>query len=151
VYLPPKHPDIVIVPLYVDSICLVSHPAFKLDMDEEKIVMKKLHEFPYIHIDWGRPFTEWYQQEVGKHHIQAFQVDNASLMIKFVTSGEGIGFLLNTISSPFIKKGELKYLPIDSIDPLPKRTTYLIYRKSKRTSKAFEAWIDFIKKINKQL
>jgi DNA-binding transcriptional LysR family regulator len=147
VYLPPRGPDVVVVPLYDDSIHLIGHPSLALDKNKDIISIQDLTHIPYIHMNWGDSFSEWYQEEVGRYHIDPFQVDNISLLIKFITTGNGIGFLLDSISRPLIQQGILKHIPFYSKVPLPKRTTYLIYRKKNENLKALQKWVDFILKI----
>lgn len=142
VYLPPKDHDMEVIPVLHDSICLVAHPEF--EFSEPAIRVKDLLKYPYIHINWGHPFTEWYQSEVEEVSIHPLQVDHTSLLLKFIKSGNGIGFLLKSVAEGLIEKGEIKQIPIESKYPLPKRTTYQIYSKNKSNSSSLIKWIDFI-------
>jgi DNA-binding transcriptional LysR family regulator len=140
VYLPPHHPDFEVIPINHDSLRLVSHPAFMVEQESIKVI--NLPTLPYIHMNWGAPFSDWFQKESGNKHLPAFQVDHTSLLIRFLLSGEGIGFLLDSVSREFIQKGELKTISLQTELPLPERTTYLIYPKRKRNDTAVQLWLD---------
>lgn len=144
VYIPPKDHDMEVIPLLHDSICLVAHPKFEIS--EPAILVKDLLKYPYIHLNWGHPFTEWYHSEVEEVSLHPLQVDHTSLLLKFIKSGKGIGFLLKSAAESLIVKGEIKEIPIKYKHPLPKRTTYMIYPKNKSNSSSFLKWIDFINK-----
>jgi DNA-binding transcriptional LysR family regulator len=142
VYLPPRTPEIEVVPLFHDSICLVAHPSFELQTDS--ISVSELSQYPYIHLNWGHPFSEWYETEAGGIRLHPLQVDHTSLLLKFIMSEKGVGFLLKSVADTLIQEGKLKQIRLDSKTPPPQRTTYLIYPKTKRNSSVFSSWLEFI-------
>lgn len=139
VYIPPHHPDIEIMPLFSHSLQLVAHPSFPLE--KTPLTPDDLKKLPFFHLNWGPPFTEWYEQLFGKHYIPTFQADNATTFVRFVLSGDGLGFLLDDIAEEFLRKGELKKVPLPADLEIPKRDTYLIYPKRKKDSRAIQALI----------
>jgi DNA-binding transcriptional LysR family regulator len=147
VYIPPHHPDLEVIPIYEESFCLVCHPSYTLE--KEPIAVHNFPDLPYIHIDWGAPFTDWYKNEIGKEHLPGFQVDHASLLVQFILSGEGIGFLLDSISHNYIKNGQLKTISLYTELAPPQRTTYLVFPKRKRNSVAVQLWLDHMLCLNK--
>jgi DNA-binding transcriptional LysR family regulator len=142
VYVPPNLSEIEVVPLYTDTIHLVARP--ELVQGDLPLTPDDLHRLPYIHLNWGPPFDEWYAEEVGKN-LHAFQVDHTSLFLKFLLHGEGIGFLPEEVAAEFLADGRLQKVPFTAGAPLPERAVYLIYPKRKKISGAIAAWIDLLK------
>lgn len=149
VYMPPHHPDIDVIPIYEDSIHLVGHPS--LSIPKLPVTAEDLHSLPFIHMNWGGPFARWFEKEVGKNYYPPFQVDETTLFVKFLQSGEGIGFLLKSVSKELVEQGRLKVLPFHSDSPIPTRTTHLIYHKRKTNDPAVQTWINHMRKWGKEL
>jgi DNA-binding transcriptional LysR family regulator len=148
IFIPPHHPDIEILPLYEDSIHLVGHPS--MFSEKREVSANELLTLPYIHMDWGSPFTEWYEQEIGRNHLPAFQVDHTSFLIKLLLNKEGVAFLPDSFCKNFIIDGKLKKIFFQSNIPLPKRKAYIVYHKRKKNSKAVQFWLQHLLKWNEK-
>ncbi|GAA0353060.1 LysR family transcriptional regulator [Bacillus horti] len=146
VYIPPKGLDMEVVPLFSNTLKLVAHQSF--DIGEQPISIQELSTYPYVHMDWGDPFSSWYRSETGKGKVHSLQVDHAAYLLKFIQSGKYYGFLLNSVCDPLIEKGELKQIELKLDKPVPKRTTYLIYPKRKEQQLGVSTWIDYILSID---
>lgn len=129
VYIPPHHHEIEVIPFFEDTIHLFAHQTFTVN--KEPILADDFNNLPYIHMNWGSPFTEWYMKSLGDI-IYALQVDNSSLFVKMILSGEGIGFLPEYIAKEHVRNKQLKKLPFTPIHPIPKRPAYIIYPKRKK-------------------
>ncbi|MET3698448.1 DNA-binding transcriptional LysR family regulator [Bacillus oleivorans] len=129
VYIPPHHHEIEVVPYFEDTIHLFAHQNFVIKKDS--IVTEDFNKLPYIHMNWGSPFTEWYLKSLGDV-IYPLQVDNSTLFVKMLLSGEGIGFLPEYIAKGHVQENQLKKLPFTPTHPIPKRPAYIIYPKRKK-------------------
>ncbi|KEO84619.1 LysR family transcriptional regulator [Tumebacillus flagellatus] len=138
VYLPPHHPDIEVKPLYHDSIVLVGPPDFDAGVDE--ITPDRLPDLPFLFMNWGSPFSEWYESEVGPGYVPSWQIDDTMILAQAIQAGEGIGFLMENLADDLEAKGVVKKLPFRPRQPVPTRTAYLIYPKRKVESPVLHAW-----------
>jgi len=101
VYNEPQDKDkIEVIPYIKEKMYLVGSPSY---LDTKEITPGNLIKQPYIHMDWGRPFNEWYDEVVT--HFSKLHIDNQSLFIKYLLKGEGIGFLPEVIAKPFFRAG----------------------------------------------
>jgi len=130
VYIPPRFSSLEIVPIKDEAIQLVGSPALGKQLGT--VTSRQLLHVPYIHINWGPPFTEWFGQEVGSHDAVSFRVDHTGVAIRYLLSGEGIGFLLDSIADQYIENGQLERISIKTNYEIPKRTIYMIYDKKNR-------------------
>lgn len=137
-YMPPHHPDIEVVPFFSSSIRLVAHPD--LAGSSDSLTPADLQNMPFVHMNWGLEFTEWYKQMFGNHFIPACQADDVSTLIRFLLAGDGAGFLLDIFAEEFIQRGELKELALHTEREIPSQDIYLIYPKRKADSPAILAW-----------
>ncbi|MBL0386004.1 LysR family transcriptional regulator [Tumebacillus sp. ITR2] len=149
VYLPPHHPEIEVQPLYRDSIVLVGPPDF--DPGVDVIPPEILPDLPFLFMNWGSPFSEWYDSEVGTGFLHGFQVDDTQLLVHAIRAGEGIGFLLQHIADDLEAQGIVKKLPFRPRQPIPTRNAYLIYPKRKAKSPVLQAWIELFQDQRHQL
>jgi DNA-binding transcriptional LysR family regulator len=129
VYIPPHHTALETELLYQDDIQLVAHPSLSI---REPVRPEDWPNLPYIHLDWGGPFTDWFRQTVGEHYLPAMQVDHVTLLLQSITAGEGIGFVTDTILRNRVVRGEWKRVKMELHIPVPKRTVYLVYPKRKK-------------------
>lgn len=130
VYIPPRFSSLEVVPIKEEVVQLVGKPSLVKKIGS--VHTNQLVHLPYIHINWGPPFTEWFEHEVGSHDAVAFRIDHTGVAVNLLLSGEGIGFLLDSIAEKYIENGQLAYLTIQSKHVMPKRIIYMIYDKKNR-------------------
>lgn len=142
VYLPPHHPDIEVVAIYRDSLQLIGAPDFRFE--QESVTPEDLAHLPFVFMNWGSPFSEWYEAEVGTQFLSSLQVDDSALLLRCVQEIKGIGFLLGHVADELAARGIVQKLKFKSHAPIPTRTAYLIYPKRKMKSRAVQAWITLL-------
>ncbi|SFJ69793.1 DNA-binding transcriptional regulator, LysR family [Thermoflavimicrobium dichotomicum] len=142
VCIPPMDPAFETVPLYQETLELVKSPS--LSLEKTMVSSKDLLSLPYIHLDWGPPFTEWFIQEVGQQELMGFSVDDAGTLLRALQLGEGIGFVLHQTVLEQIQNGTLERVPFYSNQPIPKRTIFLVYPKRKQHHPALQQWISYL-------
>ena len=138
-FVPPQQAEFEVVPLFSSTIQLVAHRD--LGLRERVVTAEDLTDLPFVHLTWGSPFDEWFEAKVGKLWLAAVQVDHASLFVKMLLAGTGIGFLLDSMAAEHLQSGVLERVRFDSEEPLPERTVYLVYPKRKVNAKGVQAWI----------
>jgi DNA-binding transcriptional LysR family regulator len=149
VYLPPHHPEIEVVPIYQDSLQLIGPPEYDPGLDP--VTPSDLPQLPFLFMNWGSPFTEWYETEVGVGFLPTMQVDDTSFLLHCIEAGEGIGFMLGHIADELAEKGLVRILRFQPRQPVPTRTAYLIYPKRKATSPGLQAWIALLEEHKNRL
>jgi DNA-binding transcriptional LysR family regulator len=137
--VPPQQAEFEVEPLFSSTIHLVAHRD--LGLGERTISAADLSELPFIYLDWGPPFDEWFAEQVGKQWLPAVQVDHASLFVKSLLAGTGMGFAMDKVVEEHLQSGVLETLHFQSEQPLPERTCYLVYPKRKAARQAVQAWI----------
>lgn len=140
VYIPPKATSIEVIPVRDESLQPVGTPTLANQL--EGISAKELLHLPFIHFNWGSPFEEWFEQEVGSHDAAAFRVDHTGIAVRLLLQGEGAGFLLDSIAEEYIKENRLQPISIKTTNAIPKRTIYVIFKKKNRDSKKITAFLD---------
>ncbi|MFS8513704.1 MAG: LysR substrate-binding domain-containing protein, partial [Planifilum fulgidum] len=70
--------------------------------------------------------------------LPAVEVDHMSLLLRWIQTGEGVGFLLKSIAEEMAAAGKLKVLPFRPVPPLPGIPVYLVLPKRKRSSGGLE-------------
>lgn len=138
-FVPPQHTEFEVVPLFSSTMHLFAHRD--LGLREREVTAEDLSDLPFIHLNWGPPFDEWFAAKVGKQWLAAVQVDHASLFLNMLLAGTGIGFLLDSMAAEHLQSGVLERVPFADETPLPERTVYLAYPKRKANVKGVQAWI----------
>lgn len=139
VYVHPRSSAYKVLTFGNESISLVGSKEFAI---KSRISLKEIKKYPYIHFHWGSPFSEWFEQEIGKHESMRLRVDSTSVFLRMLVNGDGIGFLLDHIAEPFIKNGDLQRLTIEIAKLPPSRPIYVIYL-SEREDKV-KPFLDFL-------
>ncbi|MFD1737238.1 LysR family transcriptional regulator [Bacillus salitolerans] len=128
VYLRPHHPEIQVNFFREEHIHLVGSKTY---FDELEVVGDNvLRNYPFIHLDWGTPFSEWFNEVIGKDEPFFLQVDHMSIHIQYLLEGKGIGFMPTSVLERYKEEG-LVELPTNFSKPIPTRPMYIIYLKRK--------------------
>jgi DNA-binding transcriptional LysR family regulator len=127
VYIPPSHTEIEVVDFKKEDIKLVAsvNSNFPKEID-----LSTLSKLPYIHMEWGPGYNQWFEECVGKR-VFALQVDHASLYVQYLRSDNYIGLLPAAIADILIQRGELVSLSYRSKAKPPFIQSYIIYPKRK--------------------
>ncbi|GED34515.1 LysR family transcriptional regulator [Brevibacillus centrosporus] len=144
VFYPAYHSNIESIPIIEDTYELVATPTFHLP--DFPLTSKDLRTLPYIHLNWGGSFSDWIQQVFGNHYIFQLEVDHVSLLLKFLESNQGVGFLPHSIAKRLIETGEIISIPFMSDTPLPKRIIYMVNRKRNNNIDHLEQLISCIQR-----
>jgi len=135
-YIPPYHPGLEVIRLREESLCLTGPANFPLD--KEALTPEDLRSLPFIHLGWGTEFEQWFKAAFGRHFLPLVEVDHMSLLLRWIQTGEGVGFLLKSIAEEMAAAGKLKVLPFRPVPPLPGIPVYLVLPKRKRSSGGLE-------------
>lgn len=127
VYLPPANPKVEVIPLYQEELILVGRhkPA-------QPIRSTDLWQKDYVHIDWGSPFSEWFETVIGPNYIPSFKLDNASVMLRILLDGGGYGFMQKSIVERYLNNGSLVRIPHEFTPPPPQRPIFVVYLAAKK-------------------
>ncbi|GAA5346101.1 LysR family transcriptional regulator [Planifilum fimeticola] len=141
-YIPSYHPGLEVIPLREESLCLTGPTDFPLE--KEVLTPEALRALPFIHLSWGTEFEQWFRAVFGRHFLPSVEVDHMSLLLRWMLTGEGVGFLLKSIAEGVAAAGELKVLPFRSDPPLPGIPVYLVLPKRKRSSGGLDALVNHL-------
>ncbi|WP_169864731.1 LysR family transcriptional regulator [Sutcliffiella halmapala] len=142
---PPTNKSFEVIPLYSEGIILAKSTSF--DLKGETIKLSACSHLPFIHMDWGPPFSEWLEQETGGMKFLGVEVDSSNLLVELLKSSVGLGFVLKSLAQAYIEKGELEEVPYTSELPSPLKTIYLAYSKRKQDKVEIELFATFMKKM----
>lgn len=143
VFYPVQHANIVKELIIEDTFILVTDPSCKIS--KRPISPSDLKNLPYIHLDWGGSFSSWFRQEIGNQFVSQLEVDHVSLMLKFITSKQGFGFIPYSVAKGLIQKRIVTQVPFESKVPIPNRSLYLLRRKHNNSIKHIEKLTDYFK------
>lgn len=129
---PPPNQSFEAIPLYSEGIMLVKSPSFDLQL--ETIDLSFASTLPFIHMDWGSPFSDWLNQEIGGMKFLGVEVDSSTLLVELLKSSTGIGFLLKSLAHEYIEHSELEEVPFTCEQPSPLKTIYLAYSKRNKAN-----------------
>ncbi|WP_170006399.1 LysR family transcriptional regulator [Bacillus fonticola] len=132
VFYPVHHPNLELTPIIEDTFELVAPSTFEIPTTA--LTPDDIKALPYIHLSWGGSFTHWIQKTFGNHATFSLEVDHVSLLLKFLHSNKGVGFLPGTVAKKLIQNGELMRLPLVTEEAIPKRVIYLLQRKKNPNS-----------------
>lgn len=104
------------------------------------VVGRNLLECNYVHLNWGRQFISWYEQQFGKDAIPRLTASHTSLLLRFIIEDGGIGFIPDKIAESFLRTGKLRRLPAQFRTEPPPLTFHLLYVPA-RQSDILRAWI----------
>ncbi|WP_419879532.1 LysR family transcriptional regulator [Brevibacillus centrosporus] len=144
VFYPVYHSNIETKPIIEDIFELVAAPNFYLP--DYPVTSETLRGLPYIHLNWGGSFSDWIQQIFGNHYLFQLEVDHVSLLLRFLESNQGVGFLPHSIAKRLIHDGTVISIPFVSDTPLPNRYIYLLNRKRSNNIDYLEQLISCIKR-----
>lgn len=103
---PPDHPNVSKQFLFEDEIILVT-------ADRSSALRERDFSSPtYCHIDWGKPFPEWFASLVNPGFIPALQTDHSSVMLSMLLSGEVFGFLPKSIAASYLNSNRLHQITL---------------------------------------
>jgi DNA-binding transcriptional LysR family regulator len=143
------NPLFKIIPLYSEGILLVKSPSF--DLKGEKVDLLSCSNLPFVHMDWGEPFSDWLEQETGGKNFSGIEVDSSTLLIELLKSNTGISFLLKNLADEHIQRGELEEVPYTCKSPSPLKTIYLTYSKKNQSKLEIEHFIAFMKQMSETI
>ncbi|GIO27963.1 LysR family transcriptional regulator [Ornithinibacillus bavariensis] len=127
----PLHPPIFNVEMIrEESICLVGETHFVGSLG--LLESKDLKDIPFIHYNWGTDFSEWFEEEVGKHETMRYRVDHAGIALRLILNGEGIGFMLESIIRDYEKDGLISRVKFNPKENIPSRKVYMVSSKNKK-------------------
>lgn len=130
VYSPPRSNLFDVNMIREESILLVGSTQLV-----EKIGTVKpedLKEIPFIHYNWGEEFSEWFEAEIGKHEAMRYRVDHTRIALRLMLKGDGIGFMLESITEKYKREESLSHIPFTPRKKVPKRKVYMVSLKSKK-------------------
>ncbi|NMP23145.1 LysR family transcriptional regulator [Sulfobacillus harzensis] len=84
-----------------------------------------LPHFPLAYVNWGEPFTSWFQREFDSW-TPTVQVDQAPLLIEILASGGYVGFMPRALAQPAVAEGKLVEVAFHPGFPTPLRSVYLV-------------------------
>jgi|UPI00051A481F hypothetical protein len=90
---------------------------------------------PYVHIDWGTPFTEWFEEKEGRHDLSSQWI--IQVASKFLQERKDIGFLLGRITTIDGVLEKVEYQPT-----IP--TLIELYSRNKKNKLPLKQWLLFL-------
>ncbi|MEJ9230318.1 LysR family transcriptional regulator [Peribacillus butanolivorans] len=127
-FIEPNHNEIEVIPFFRNELVLVGSPSI---INEENLKIEQFDSYTYLHMDWGELFNKWFIKVFGNQH-PALQIDHASMFIKYLLKGEGIGFLSKSIARPLIQENKLKIIDLEVYGEIPAQQIYILFPKRKR-------------------
>ena len=142
VYFPPANGKFEIIPLLEEELVLVGR-----DDPGRPIQPEDLRSREFIHVDWGDPFSPWFENLVGRNYLPGFMVDNASVVLRLLFDGGSFSFMLKSIAQPYIDKGALRALTYE-FSPPPRRPVQVIYLASRKSHLATQLGLHLLRVAN---
>ncbi|MGQ7278485.1 LysR family transcriptional regulator [Brevibacillus thermoruber] len=143
VFYPVHHSKLELIPIIEDTFELIAAPTFTTP--PIPLIPDDLRTLPYVHLNWGGSFSDWIQQIFGSHYVFPLEVDHVSLLLKFLQSKQGVGFLPRSVAKSLIHNGVVISLPFITDTPIPKRMIYLVQRKGNISIEHTEKLTEYIK------
>lgn len=84
-----------------------------------------LQRFPLAYVNWGEPFTSWFQREF-ESWTPTVQVDQAPLLIEILVSGGYLGFMPSALAERSLTEGKLVEVQHHPSVPMPFRSVFLV-------------------------
>ncbi|WP_191567564.1 LysR family transcriptional regulator [Metabacillus idriensis] len=144
VFYPVKHAKITMELMIEDSYVLVADPQFNIG--ETFLIPRDLRNL-YIHLNWGGSFSEWYRQITSNQFFYHLEVDHVSLLLKFLKTRKGVGFLPNSVAKRLILQGQVINIPFMTDIPVPNRSIYMLKRNQTNPINNLELLMAYIKRI----
>ncbi|MGS2779944.1 LysR family transcriptional regulator [Robertmurraya sp. GLU-23] len=144
VFYPVNHTKVTMELIIEDTFILVANPQF--EFKKPLVLPEDLHNL-YIHLDWGGSFSDWFSKITSNQLYYQLQVDHVSLLLKFLHSRHGVGFLPNSVAKRLISEGKVINVPFEANVPVPSRSIYLLKRKQSSTYSNMEVLSDYIKEV----
>lgn len=142
VFYPINHANIIMELIIEDSFVLVADSNFTIP--DHFVLRKDLKNYNYIHLNWGGTFTGWFR-EVSSNQDCHLQVDHVSLLLKFLKTRNGLGFLPNAVAKRLIQQDEVVIVPFHTDIAVPKRSIYLLKRKMTKSMESSELLTNVLK------
>ena len=101
-----------------------------MKLPEEPMDVKSITRWPFIYLNWGQQFSEWFFQHylVGAHFLE---IETISTYLYLLLNKIGVGFLSERIADPHIKRGNLMILENLYQETAPRDVAYLVYLKDR--------------------
>jgi DNA-binding transcriptional LysR family regulator len=96
------------------------------------LTSKDLKDIPFIHYNWGSDFSEWFEEEVGKHETMPYRVDHAGVALRLILNGEGIGFVLESMIRKYEENDLISRVSFNPKEIIPTRKVYMVSTKRKK-------------------
>lgn len=145
VFYPVTHTKLTMELIIEDTFVLVADPH--MGMDKNFLTSDDLRNLPYIHLNWGGSFSGWFQEVASNQDFYDVEVDHVSVLLKFLKSRKGLGFLPNSVAKRLIQQGEVMNVSFQTDMPIPKRSIYLLKKKQTNSVKGLELLTDYLKSI----
>lgn len=100
-----------------------AHPAQGISC--KAFTPSTVRTMPLAHLDWGPPFTSWFQREL-EGWTPSVQVDQVPLLLEILMAGSYVGFLPAALAREVVLAGRLVELNYQYLEPIPSRSVYLV-------------------------
>nr|WP_255723486.1 LysR family transcriptional regulator [Sporosarcina sp. ACRSL] len=130
VYNAPQSPQFNVYTVRTEAIHLVG--ASHIVNEIKSLQLNHLKELPFIHYNWGTEFSNWFEQEIGKHETMRYRVDHSGVALRLLLKGEGIGFMLESIIKNDEENGLLARIPFITKTKIPTQNVYMVFDKYKK-------------------
>lgn len=139
VFSKPRYPMLECDLLQEDCFVLVGRDKYKI------VDIASLNSGNFLFVDWGNPFRSWFKELVGPRFIPAFKINQTTLVVNYLISGDFFAFVPKSFVISYLEKGEIYELNHQFSFRLPNYNTYLIYLKSKKDSLTTKLALEVLK------
>lgn len=87
-------------------------------------------QFPYVHMDWGLQFDEWFRTYYNFR--SALTIENTFLLLDQLLRGGKCGFMHQALAEAYINDGRLKQLDFAHSNSIPEEVVSIAFLKHKR-------------------
>lgn len=136
----PKYPDLESVSMFNENFVLIGN--LQQVSDDVILSPESLRSLPFVFMKWESPFADWFEREISIHFYPITEVDDSTLLLRYIVENNGISFMPYSVASVFMKKYNLKIYQFSKETPI--RTLYLTYRKRRLDSIALCHFLELI-------
>lgn len=125
-YVPLQKAGYDCVPFATDNLILVTSTAHTLYADG--ICKEELSSSNYLFCNFALQEVGAFIRELFPPHFQfGFEIDNSTKLIPYLLQSDGISFLPESLTAPYLAEGKLRTVPLLDFAP-PKIQSYMIRR-----------------------
>ncbi|MCY9516330.1 LysR family transcriptional regulator [Paenibacillus apiarius] len=128
-YMKPRHPRLAVHHIIEDDYVFVARQRLA-----RKLTLEDLHRSNFVLNDWGKPFMDWFYNEMGERYMPAFKMNQTTIVIKRCLEENWFTLIPKSIVKNYIENKDLHILDHELAWQPPKHNVYAVTLKTIKNS-----------------